>query len=66
MSLFDKNIWLLKQMRRDATPRCRSPLPHAVNEHSMTNVPLLDGDRLLRYGLLLGRRTFILAIARRI
>lgn len=40
MSLFDKNIWLLKQMRyRDRN----TPMPiatlHAVNEHSMTNVP---------------------------
>ncbi len=61
MSLFDKNIWLLKQMRyRELLPDADR---HSAcgNEHSMTNVPAGMEIAYFAMGCFAGRRTFILA-----
>lgn len=50
MSLFDKSIWFHKLMHyRDATPLCLWQLLHAVNGHSMTNVP--DGMEIALFAM---------------
>lgn len=64
MSLFDKKHLVTQA---DALPGRNTPMPIATLHAVLYDqCPCRDGDRLLRYGLFLGRRTFILAIARRI